>query len=65
VRLTYDEQTRRLSVHAPLGERDLSLDEAEQIREAIAPLPLPWWLDAGAVVLGMVALLILARGGGA
>lgn len=64
MRLTYDEQTQRLVVHGPSGERDLSADEAQAVRDALEGKALPWWLDWSAVLLGIVALLVVARGGG-
>lgn len=63
IRLTLTDDGR-LVAHAPLGERDLSPAEAEQIREAIDSPGMPWWVDLGTVLFGIVALLIVARGGG-
>lgn len=54
----------RMVAHGPLGERELSPEEAERVRDALESPRLPWWLEYGAVALGVVALLILARGGG-
>lgn len=54
----------RMVAHGPLGERDLSPDEAERVRDALESPRLPWWLEYGAVALGVAAMLILARGGG-
>lgn len=64
MRLTYDEQTQRLTVHAPLGERALSAAEAQQIREALEAPRLPAWLEYGSVIVGVLAMVILGRGGG-
>lgn len=38
--------------------------EAERVRDALESPRLPWWLEYGAVALGVAAMLILARGGG-
>lgn len=63
IRLTLNDDGRMVA-HGPLGERDLSPDEAERVRDALESPRLPWWLEYGSVALGIVAMLVLARGGG-
>lgn len=53
-----------LFAHGPMGERDLLPDEIEKVRNALSSKPLPWWLEYGSVAVGIVALAVLARGGG-
>lgn len=49
-------------VHAPLGEREPTMAEADQIREALAPKPLPLWFDLGVVAAGIAALALIGHG---
>jgi hypothetical protein len=55
-------QQGRLTVHGRMGERAPMPDEVELIRDALEPLPVPWWIEAGAVVVGFAALLLLGHG---
>lgn len=64
MRLTLDETTGAMVVHAPLGERAPTPNEAQAIREALEAPRLPAWLEYGSVVVGILALVILGRGGG-
>lgn len=48
-----------LIVHDGLYQRDPSVDEAAQIRDALDSPGMPWWFDAAAVLLGIAALVLV------
>lgn len=53
----------RLIVHGSLGERDIQPDEAEMVRDALSPKPMPLWFDMGVVVVCVSALAYWSWGG--
>lgn len=54
----------RMVAHGPLGERELSPEEAERVRDALESPRLPWWIDALAWGLMLAAFAYGAHGGG-